>query len=111
MRDWLYVKDHVRALLEIAKTKVLPEKYLIGGGAEMSNIQIASIICDKFNDICGDSFDHKQLINFVDDRLGHDFRYAISGEKIFSDLGWKPKYDFSSALRDTIDWYLKPMDI
>tara|TARA_B100000212_G_C27384591_1_gene538659 strand:- start:6612 stop:7709 length:1098 start_codon:yes stop_codon:yes gene_type:complete len=106
VRDWLYVEDHVSALLLIASKGKIGEKYLIGGSAEETNLEIAKKICliiqnqDKKFQNCAD------LIEFVKDRPGHDFRYAIDYSKIKDKLGWTPQYSLDKGLNLTISWYL-----
>jgi dTDP-glucose 4,6-dehydratase len=108
IRDWLYVDDHARALDLVATNGVIGESYNIGGGSERSNLAVVETICDIL--------DHKQprrdrrsycdLIEFVDDRPGHDRRYAMDTTKIERELGWKPLESFETGLSQTIDWYL-----
>ena len=98
VRDWLYVEDHCSALHFIMTNGVLGETYNIGGGNEMQNIEITRLILDHLSKSEG-------LIRFVEDRQGHDRRYALNCDKI-NQLGWEPKYDFSEGIRRTIDWYV-----
>ncbi len=108
IRDWIYVEDHCDAIESILKKGVVGETYLIGSNNEVKNIDIVHMICDYFNKshINQDDFDYLSLINFVDDRPGHDFRYAIDNSKIKNKLGWKAKYSFYEALQYTIAWYI-----
>ena len=98
VRDWLYVEDHCSALHFIMTNGVLGETYNIGGGNEMQNIEITRLILDHLSKSEG-------LIRFVEDRKGHDQRYALSINKL-RQLGWEPKHDFTDGLRTTIDWYV-----
>ncbi len=98
VRDWLYVEDHCSALHFIMTNGVLGETYNIGGGNEMQNIEITRLILDHLSKPEG-------LIKFVEDRKGHDQRYALNINKL-RQLGWEPKHDFSDCLRTTIDWYV-----
>ena len=98
VRDWLYVEDHCSALHFIMTNGVLGEIYNIGGGNEMQNIEITRLILDHLSKSEG-------LIRFVEDRKGHDQRYALSINKL-RQLGWEPKHDFTDGLRTTIDWYV-----
>ena len=111
IRGWLYVKDHVDALDLILHKSKPNETYNIGGNNELKNIDMVKIICDimdtKLGQKKGESF---SLVKFVDDRPGHDFRYAIDASKIKSTLGWHPKYNFEKGLTITIDWYLNNKD-
>ena len=102
IRDWLYVTDHCEAILSILKSGGLGETYNIGGNTEKTNLEIAHTICDHFTKISDDQFNYRELITFVTDRLGHDWRYAIDGTKIRSELAWTPKENFSSGIEKTI---------
>jgi len=110
IRDWLYVDDHVSALMRVALDGNVGETYNIGGNNEIQNIEVVKKICiildeivtKKMNDIT--SF--IELITYVKDRPGHDVRYAINANKIQRDLGWKPKENFESGIRKTVEWYL-----
>jgi len=97
IRDWLYVEDHCEALRIVMEKGRIGEKYNIGGGVEVSNLELTKMILD----ILGKPH---SLIKFVDDRLGHDFRYSINYDKIKSELGYKPKYDLVKGLEKTIEW-------
>ena len=108
IRDWLYVSDHCSALEKIYKRAKINETYNIGGNNEIKNIDIVKIICNELNKIKpSPNGDYKQLIKFVEDRPGHDFRYAIDSSKIKSQIGWEPKESFNSGIRRTINWYIK----
>ncbi|GAB5565109.1 MAG: dTDP-glucose 4,6-dehydratase [Winogradskyella sp.] len=106
-RDWLYVIDHATAIDDIFHKSNLHETYNIGGFNEIKNIDLVKQLCDimdkKLNRQIGTS---QQLITFVKDRPGHDYRYAIDASKIKEDLGWKPSVTFSEGLNKTVDWYL-----
>ena len=82
------------------------QKYCIGGNQEKSNNQIAEIICDCLEEICPSNNQYKKLITYVEDRQGHDFRYAIETNKINKTLNWHPKFNFEEGIRKTINWYL-----
>ena len=110
IRDWLFVEDHVDAILLVAKKGLIGESYCIGGNQEKSNKEIMSMICEKLNKIFPKSRNHLSLIKNVDDRQGHDYRYAIDSTKIKTDLGWHPKYSFEEGLDITINWYLENRD-
>lgn len=99
VRDWIYVTDHNKAVELVFEKGKVGEVYNIGASREMKNIDIVKLILSKLNK----SFD---LIEYVKDRPGHDRRYAIDSSKIQNELGWKPEYEFESALGKTIDWYL-----
>jgi len=113
VRDWLYVADHCSAL-DLAFHKGTPgETYLIGGHNEWKNIDLVRLICDILNEELGRGprGDYKNLITFVTDRLGHDYRYAIDPGKIQQELGWEPKGEFREKLRATIRWYTKKLQV
>ncbi|TDS18639.1 dTDP-glucose 4,6-dehydratase [Maribacter caenipelagi] len=107
VRDWLFVKDHCIGVDTIYNHGKAGETYLLGGNNEYDNLTIAFKICDildvKRSKIKGN---YKDQIEFVEDRLGHDFRYAIDASKISKELGWKASEYFDSGLDKTIDWYL-----
>ena len=108
IRDWLYVKDHCRAVWAIMKNGTRGQTYNIGGRCELANIDTVNLICDLLDDLQPrkDQTSHKDLINFVKDRPGHDLRYAIDCSKLEKELGWLPRESFESGLRKTIRWYL-----
>lgn len=99
IRDWLHVFDHCTAIDLVLHDGKIGEVYNIGGNNEKENIEIVKIILKYLNR-------SNDLIEFVEDRLGHDKRYAIDSTKIKSELGWKPKYTFEKGINETIDWYL-----
>lgn len=107
VRDWLYVEDHATAL-ELAFTKGRNgQSYNIGGHNEWKNIDLVYLLCDIMDRKLGrPQGDSRNLIVYVQDRAGHDLRYAIDPEKITSELGWKPSLTFEVGLEKTIDWYL-----
>ena len=108
IRDWLYVDDHCSALDYVIKKGRVGETYNIGGGEEKTNYEIVHTICELL-DIkkpLKNNLSYKELIIYVKDRPGHDFRYAIDASKIKNELGWKQKYQFYDAISKTIDWYI-----
>lgn len=110
IRDWLHVDDHVNGLLLTLEKGKIGEFYCFGGGAERTNYDVVVSICEALDRKVprknGQSY--KELISFVEDRKGHDFRYAINASKVAVELGFNVKYkDFESGLEDTVDWYLK----
>jgi len=110
IRDWLYVDDHVRALMTVVTKGRVGETYNIGGNNEVQNIQVVELICSLLEELVpikpAGSVQYKDLIKFVNDRPGHDVRYAIDASKIKADLGWEPQESFESGLRKTVKWYL-----
>jgi dTDP-glucose 4,6-dehydratase len=107
VRDWLYVEDHVRALLLIVERGRNGQSYNVGGSCERSNVSVVRAICrlmDEFSP--GFTGQHERLITFVEDRPGHDHRYAIDARKIRQELGWQPQETFETGLRKTVEWYL-----
>jgi dTDP-glucose 4,6-dehydratase len=106
VRDWLHAEDHARALLQMALSGVPGETYCVGGGAERTNLQIVESICGLMDERRPSQPPHRRLIEFVKDRPGHDYRYAIDAGKIASDLGWRPSRDFEAGLAATVDWYI-----
>ena len=108
VRDWIYVLDHCDAIKRTYDAGVIHETYNIGGNNELKNIEIVHAICDILNDIKPSKYgDYKKLIKFVDDRPGHDSRYAIDSSKIQNKLGWEPKESFISGITKTISWYIE----
>ncbi|TRX51652.1 dTDP-glucose 4,6-dehydratase [Fulvivirga sp. M361] len=108
IRDWLYVVDHAKAIDYVFHKGILGETYNIGGFNEWRNIDIAHLVCK----IMDKKLDRKKggsakLITFVEDRAGHDFRYAIDSSKIMNKLGWKPSLQLEEGLSRTVDWYLE----
>jgi len=106
IRDWLHVEDHAEALWLVASQGQIGESYNVGGASERSNLAVVHAICDALDRAFPDRPPHKGLINFVEDRPGHDFRYAVSFDRIQKELGWQPRHDFETGLESTIKWYL-----
>ena len=107
VRDWLYVKDHCGGILLAFKKGKAGETYNIGGNNEETNLQIANKICSILSQKIPKKSPYSKQITFVNDRPGHDFRYAIDATKIQSELGWVPKETFNTGIEKTIDWYIK----
>jgi dTDP-glucose 4,6-dehydratase len=111
IRDWLYVDDHARALLHVALTGEIRETYNIGGHNELQNIEVVKTICSILDELVPSKLDgidkYEQLIVYVDDRAGHDVRYAIDATKISSELNWIPDETFATGIRKTVQWYLE----
>ncbi|PHR21880.1 MAG: dTDP-glucose 4,6-dehydratase [Sphingopyxis sp.] len=111
IRDWLFVKDHVRGLIEVFLKGELGQSYNIGGHNEKMNIDVVNAICTIMDELkpieAGSEIRrYADLIEFVADRPGHDFRYAIDASKMQRDLGWAPEETFNSGLRKTVEWYV-----
>tara|TARA_Y100000739_G_C20577408_1_gene450995 strand:+ start:505 stop:1575 length:1071 start_codon:yes stop_codon:yes gene_type:complete len=110
IRDWLFVEDHVDALLKISSFGKIGESYCIGGSCEINNINIVELICNLLDKKIKPDKSFKNLISFVEDRPGHDYRYAIDSTKMLKEFNWMPKYNFEKALGITVDWYLENKD-
>lgn len=108
VRDWLFVEDHAEALVAILERGEPGADYTVGGDAERSNLTVVAAICDILDELRPDAAGpRRRLIDFVPDRPGHDFRYAIDASKIAHDLGWRTRHGFEEALRRTVSWYLE----
>ena len=109
VRDWLHVEDHVLGLLKVLDKGRVGETYNIGGNAQRRNVDIVRTICETLDDVHPRSSGgrYADLISFVVDRPGHDFRYAIDSTKMRAELGWQPRYELNQGLRQTIEWYLE----
>ena len=110
IRDWLFVDDHAKALIAVLKRGRLGETYNIGGHNQIKNIDVVKMICDLLDELAvnfrGNLSSFHELITFVEDRAGHDFKYAIDTSKIQYQLNWNPAENFTSGLRKTVKWYL-----
>ena len=103
VRDWLFVEDHCEALLTIGQNFKSGERYNIGGGVELTNIQMIKLILE----IMGKDVDrYTDWLNFVTDRKGHDMRYAMNADKIYNELGWRARTNIIHGLEKTLEWYL-----
>jgi dTDP-glucose 4,6-dehydratase len=112
VRDWIYVEDHVDALLCLLQSGRCGETYLVGGGAERRNVEVVHEVCriiDEIDPLPAGGV-RESLITFVEDRPGHDLRYAIDAGKIRTELGWQPRHDFDTGLQMTVHWYLENPD-
>lgn len=112
IRDWLFVEDHARALYQVVTTGAVGQTYNIGGHNEKQNIEVVKTICNILDELKPQANGQKyeSLIKFVEDRPGHDLRYAIDAGKIEKDLGWKPLETFETGIRKTVEWYLNNLD-
>lgn len=113
VRDWLYVEDHCRAIDTVYHFGKSQETYNIGGRNERTNLEITNQICDILNDLRPDLLskyelgEFQDLITFVEDRKGHDLRYAIDDSKLRNELQWEPKQSLENGLKQTIEWYIR----
>ncbi len=114
IRDWLYVEDHARALHMVLMKGKVGETYNIGGDSEKQNLEVVQTICALLEKYAPEKPDgiinYNDLIRFVKDRPGHDFRYAIDASKIQQDIGWSPQESFASGMKKTIMWYLNNLE-
>ena len=114
VRDWLYVEDHARALLQVVSEGQVGETYNIGGHNEQKNLDVVHAICALLEELAPQKpagiARYEELITYVQDRPGHDLRYAIDASKIERELGWVPEETFASGLRKTVQWYLDNLD-
>ena len=106
IRDWIYVEDHINALLLASEKGVNGRNYCIGGNSEKSNLELVENICEILDKLVPRNTSYKNLIEFVEDRPGHDFRYSINSSRIKSELGWEINHSFKDSLEFTINWYI-----
>jgi dTDP-glucose 4,6-dehydratase len=108
VRDWLYVADHCRALMTVLEQGRVGETYNIGGGNQRSNLEVVTTLCSLLDELVPASKfrPHFELVKFVEDRPGHDRRYAIDARKLEGELGWRAQESFETGLRKTVEWYL-----
>jgi dTDP-glucose 4,6-dehydratase len=114
VRDWLFVEDHARALVKVVTEGAVGETYNIGGHNEKQNIEVVRAVCGLLDELRPSTHagitKYEELITFVEDRPGHDVRYAIDASKIQRELGWVPQETFETGLRKTVEWYLDNED-
>ena len=109
IRDWLFVDDHCSAIKAVYENGAIGETYNVGGNNEIKNIDIVITICTILDDLqpSDNGKSYSELITFVKDRPGHDFRYAINAKKIQNELGWFPRESFETGIKKTVEWYLE----
>jgi dTDP-glucose 4,6-dehydratase len=112
IRDWLHVEDHCEAIFRVLKDGARGGSYNVAGGSQLANIEIVEMICGILDERLPDSphKPHRQFIQYVTDRPGHDRRYALDYSRIKRDLGWQPRHTLEDGLRDTVDWYMAHPD-
>ena len=110
IRDWLHVSDHVKALILLLEKGRVGETYMIGGNNQMTNNKVAELICEILEELRSKKSNgvnqYSDLIQCIEDRPGHDFRYAVDIKKIQNEFGWQPQQEFERGLRKTVQWYL-----
>ncbi|MCM2272150.1 MAG: dTDP-glucose 4,6-dehydratase [candidate division Zixibacteria bacterium] len=109
VRDWLYVADHCQALDLVFHSGIAGKTYAIGGHNEITNLELVKLLCRTLDDLLGGG-PRENLIRFVQDRPGHDRRYAIDASRIQKELGWRPEHSFEQGIRETVQWYLDHAD-
>lgn len=107
VRDWLHVDDHAVALELLASKGRVGETYNVGGNSQRTNIDVVKSVCKHMDGVAPERAPHADLIEFVEDRPGHDLRYAVDASKVTAELGWQPRWNFADGLAATIDWYLE----
>jgi dTDP-glucose 4,6-dehydratase len=110
VRDWLYVGDHCAAIRRVLEAGRPGETYNVGGWNEMTNLDVVHTLCDILNSLVPKVQSYRAQITFVEDRPGHDRRYAIDASKVERELGWKPAETFDTGIRKTVRWYLDHQD-
>lgn len=106
VRDWIHVSDHTAALRAVLASGRIGETYLIGARSERTNLQVVETVCDLLDELAPGTATHRQLVTFVADRPGHDFRYAIDPSKVERETGWTASVRFDAGIRSTIAWYI-----
>jgi len=111
IRDWLYVEDHCDAIWAVIERGRIGETYNVGGDCELANLDVVGRICRVLAEETGKpASDYERLVTYVQDRPGHDLRYAIDATKTRSECGWSPRHSFETGLRATVRWYLEHRD-
>ena len=107
VRDWLFVEDHARALLLVNEKGAPGETYNVGGHNERTNLEVVKTVCAILDELRPAAKPYADLITYVTDRPGHDLRYAIDPAKLMTELGWKPRENFDTGIKKTVQWYLE----
>ncbi len=110
IRDWIFIEDHISALLHVAAYGQIGKRYCIGSSNEITNLELVEKICNILDELELKKEKYSNLITFVSDRAGHDKRYSIDNSLITSELGWKPSFKFDEGLKQTIKWYLNNLN-
>ena len=110
VRDWIFVEDHIDALILCAINGTIGETYCIGASNEYTNKEVIDLICELLDKKLPDKESYSKLVFFVQDRPGHDYRYSINSNKIIRELNWQPRTKFKEALNNTVDWYLENIE-
>ena len=110
IRDWIYIDDHIDALLKVASIGKTGRTYCIGGNSEMKNIDLINIICKELDKIIPINQPYSSFIKYVKDRPGHDFRYAMNSSLIKKELGWVSKIDINKGIKKTVQWYVDNLE-
>ncbi|MFL2480918.1 MAG: dTDP-glucose 4,6-dehydratase [Verrucomicrobiales bacterium] len=106
IREWLHINDLVEALMRVLSDGEVGHAYNIGSGQEIANLALVKMICEILDSKFPDRNPHSKLIQFVNDRAGHDFRYSLDSSKISNEIGWDPSIELSEGLMETVNWYL-----
>lgn len=107
VRDWMHVSDHIEALVLMLSRAKPGATYLLGGQQEKRNIDLVWQLCELIDDLAPGAVSARDLVRFVDDRPGHDFRYAVDASRARAELGWAPRKGFDAGLRETVAWYVE----
>ncbi len=110
IRDWLFVDDHIDAIISVAMKGEIGKTYCIGGNCEKTNKELVDIICELLDKRLPQNQPYSNLIKFVKDRPGHDYRYSVNTKLIEKELGWKPSTKINDGLERTVDWYINNID-
>ena len=107
IRDWIFVDDHIDAILATVINGKLGNSYCIGASEQLTNLSVVQDICNLLDQYLPQSTPYSNLITLVEDRLGHDQRYAIDSTRIKQEIGWKPRYSFKKGLQITVKWFIE----